>query len=292
MIYIVTAMYAEARPIIARLGLKKELSWPRFQVFLNRESGICLVISGTGMVPAAVAVSSICTSYGAGHAREADFLVNVGVCGQIPYNGQRACQKGRLFLCSKIREQTTGRTFYPDLLYRHPFGEAVVVTGARPYEKTDLPGREEADFILYDMEASSVYQAGACFLGPHQMSFLKVVSDDGNAGNVTPGEIEDLISKNTDALAGYIETLQAICRDGRRDPFSETALQEEWDRLCLDMHCSRTMSESVRQHLRYCVLAGVDYASVLTEMYRRGRLPCRDKREGKQCLDELRKQLL
>ena len=200
MIYIVTAMYAEAHPFITRFQLKKDLSHTHFQVFLNGERSLCLIISGTGSLPAAAAVSSICTEYKAGSPESEDFLLNVGVCGQIGKESvqdkEKTCHTGTPFLCNKISELSTGKTFYPDLLYRHSFAEAQIVTGPRPYvqmapAKTNFP--EEADFYLYDMEAAAVYQAGSYYLGPHQMSFLKVVSDDGNAADVTPEQIEKLI---------------------------------------------------------------------------------------------------
>ena len=76
MIYIVTAMYAEAHPFITRFQLKKDLSHTHFQVFLNGERSLCLIISGTGSLPAAAAVSSICTEYKAGSSESADFLLN------------------------------------------------------------------------------------------------------------------------------------------------------------------------------------------------------------------------
>ncbi len=53
MIYIVTAMYAEAHPFIESFGLKKDISQTRFQVFRSREAEICLLISGTGPIGAA-----------------------------------------------------------------------------------------------------------------------------------------------------------------------------------------------------------------------------------------------
>ena len=320
MIYIITAIYAEAHAFITRFQLKKEISHTHFQVFLNREADICLAITGTGPIPAAAAVSSICTEYGAGPG---DFLLNVGVCAQIQNNESRAsrailmlnneslfpqaalmsnenesraeniCQNGKLFLCSKIREQFTGRIFYPDILYRHKFAEAQIVTGAGPYKKTEQTEIEEADFYLYDMEAAAVYQAGSYYLGPHQMSFLKIVSDNGNTGNVTPLQIERLIDRNMEDMADYITDLQMAARQERQDKiFQEITAQEELEKLCRDMHCSRVMSESVRQYIRYCILSGVDYVSVMEEMYRKGKLPCKDKREGKQCFEELKERLL
>lgn len=294
MIYIITAMYAEAHVFITRFQLKKDISHTHFQVFKNEEAELCLVISGVGSVPAAVAVSSICTEYGAG---QEDFLLNVGICaGILSENVNRTdniCQIGKIFLCNKIREQVTCKTFYPDILYRHGFTEAQIVTGARPYIKTDQAELASTDFYLYDMEAAAIYQAGAYYFGPHQMSFLKIVSDNGNSKNVTPGQIECLIGSNMDSISDYITHLQAIAHQEQcPKPIPEDMAQKRLEKLCLDMHCSRTMSESVRQYIRYCILAGVDYDSVIEEMYRKGQLPCKDKREGKQCFEELKERLL
>ena len=120
MIYIITAMYAEAHPFITRFQLKKDLSHTRFQVFLSKDMDLCLVISGTGSVPAAATVSSICTEYGAGPD---DFLLHAGICAQMYNEKEPSCRTGHIFLCNKIREQVTGRTFYPDLLYRQIYAD-------------------------------------------------------------------------------------------------------------------------------------------------------------------------
>lgn len=310
MIYIITAMYAEAHPFITRFQLKKDLSHTRFQVFLSKDMDLCLVISGTGSVPAAAAVSSICTEYGAGPD---DFLLHAGICAQMYNEKEVPCRTGHIFLCNKIREQVTGRTFYPDLLYRHRFAEAQILTGAKPYQKTALVTASwETDALcLYDMEAAAVYQAGAYYFGPHQMSFLKIISDDGDTENVTPAQIEHLIGQNMESIADYITTLQAILRANhwnrnvpilhteeiisakrQQESLQKKDLPEELEQLCLDLHCSRTMSESLRQHIRYCILSGGDYASLLKEMYQEGKLPCKNKREGKQYLEELKERLL
>ena len=49
--------------------------------------------------------------------------------------------------------------------------------------------------VLHDMEGAAIYQAGSYWLGPHQMSFIKVISDHGtdqiSAGIVQPDENED-----------------------------------------------------------------------------------------------------
>lgn len=332
MIYLVTALYAEAHPFITRFQLKKDSSHTRFQIFLNGETDLCLIISGTGQIPAATALGSICTEYKAGPG---DFLLNVGVCAQVRTNGYakdaagNAFPPGTLFLCNKIKEQATGRTFYPDLLYQHKFAEAQILTGAKPYKATTALSsvdNSQADDIyplLYDMEAAAIYQAGAYYFGPHQMSFLKVISDTGNTESVTAQLIEGLLGQNMDDIAEYIATLRAAEEETHREdpvyksampqnpirknamppdpvcentmpqnPIYKSVMPQSPEQLCRDLHCSRTMSNSVRQHLCYWILSDVDYLRVLEEMYLEGKLPCKDKREGKQRFEELKERLL
>lgn len=290
MIYIFTALYCEAHAFIQYFKLARDRSNPRFQVFCNEKAGVRLTVTGTGAVPAAASVGSICTQYCAGNG---DFLVNIGVCADLTKSPEPAI----LYLCNQIVEQATGRTFYPDMLYRHSFREGCVVTGARQLD--GYPGSGEAapapapGACLYDMEAAAIYQAGAYFFGPHQMTFLKIRSDAGNAAAVTPGQVERLAGQCLEPIAAYIRQL---CRIGKTEGQRGTAWGEKerdcTERLCSDMHCSQTMGDSVRQHIRYSVLAGIDYESVIREMYDEGELPCKDKREGKLCFEKLKRRLL
>lgn len=301
MIYIITAIYAEAQAIIQHFQLKKDSAHTHFQLFENnvenKKTKICLIVTGTGSVPAAAALSSICTEYKAG---QGDFLLNVGICAGIQGKNTNIAglhyQAGDIFLCSKIKEQCTGKTFYPDILYRHGFQEAQIITGARPYYTMPDTFWEEAksrEFTLYDMEAAAIYQAGLYFFGVHQISFLKVISDFGEGQNVTSDEVKQLIGRNMERIAEYITRLQFIAQDEQQaEIFSESKMQKKLNQLCEDMHCSTVMASLVRQYLCYCILAGVDFASVTDAMYQEGKLPCKDKKEGKLRFEELKKRLL
>lgn len=316
MIYILTAIYAEAQALIQYFRLKKDSSRTCFQVFQNfendfensfgdKETKICLIVTGTGSVPAAAAVSSICTEYKAG---QGDFLLNIGICaavqGKNTDSAGRHYQAGDIFLCSKIREQSTGKTFYPDILYRHGFQEAQIITGARPYTipNTVEEDIESGEFTLYDMEAAAVYQAGLYFFGAHQISFLKIISDFGDGQNVTPDDVKQLIGRNMERIAQYITSLQFIAQKEQQAGLGPLAtpggrgmrdkMQRKLNQLCEDMHCSTVMASQVRQYLCYCILAGVDFVSVADAMYQEGKLPCKDKKEGKLRFEELKKRLL
>lgn len=288
-----TALYCEAHLFIKEFQLEKIPESTRFQQFYNETSGIRLTITGVGEIAAAAAVSSVCTKYG---PKEEDMLFNVGTC---------AYRKGSggVFLCNKIIEQATGKTFYPDILYRHAFKEKTIVTGMEPFDvvgmqpfETDEHCRQAKAERLYDMEAAAVYQAGSYFFGPHQMVFLKAVSDEGRAGSVSARQVEALLEGCGEPLIDFIRRFSRQASEGEREYSEKEHLvqksEELFKRLCTDMHCSKAMGDLLKQYLRYLSLAGVDYASVVQSMYREGLLPCKDKREGKLCFEEFKRRLL
>lgn len=348
MVYIVTALYPEAHSLISYYNLKKDVTNTRFQVFRNEDAEICIIITGVGEIAAAAAVASICTLQPPG---QGDFLLNIGVCAavgdgsDIAYTGNdRASHSdrdvcGQIFLCNKLTEQETGRTFYPDMLYRHNFEEGCVVTGRNVLSRVQAAGEkpqyvqqtagEKPQYVqpsagekpqyaqqaggsrivgvglprvLYDMEAAAVYQSGAYFFAPHQMSFLKVVSDEGDADSVSEEQIGRLMEKNREKIVSYIETLRRAGEEEQRIAKSRGGfgLRQEAaehqpeisERLCADLHCSAAMRALVQQYLCYCALAGGDYDMIIKRMYEDGRLPCRDRREGKVRLEELKRELL
>ena len=57
MIYLFTALYAEAQCVIAHYKLKKDTAHTHFQLFENEELKIRLILTGAGNIAAACAVS-------------------------------------------------------------------------------------------------------------------------------------------------------------------------------------------------------------------------------------------
>ncbi len=272
MIYLFTALYCEADLFIKNYYLEKNLANIRFQEFYQEKSGIRLTITGVGEIAAAVAVSSICTAY---QPKEEDFLLNIGVCNQ---------QTGKegIFVCNKIIEQASNKTFYPDLLYRHGLPEETIVTGMQTESISDN---------LYDMEAAAIYQAGSYFFAPHQMMFLKLISNAETAQEVSGENVKHCMESNWDILFRIIEMISVVTQKSQK---RETAFWQEktqLTRLCHDLHCSKVMEDSLKNHIHYWELAGIDYVSVIQDMYREGLLPCRDKREGKLRFEEVKKRL-
>ncbi len=310
MIYIFTAAYCEAEIFIKNFGLKKVMECTCFQHFYQEEAGLRLTITGIGEIAAAAAVSSICTKY---KPKTDDFLLNAGICAGI---GKRE----GIFLVNKLVEQATGMTFYPDLLYRHFFQEAGLMTGMRPWtgckQEINVPG-----ISLFDMEAAAVYQAGANFFGPHQMAFIKMISDCGEVKENMRQHTGQLMADYGHEIIGFVQQLMCIRQDGRHAGYTDSVFgqgklsfvkkqkkdgisperkssdleenqEKAWiDQVCTDLHCSKSMENSLKQHIRYLYLSGIDYKAVIQNMYAQDMLPCRDKREGKRCFETFRKSL-
>ena len=344
MIYIFTALYCEAHILIRHFDLVKNTENIWFQEFCNETAGIRLTITGVGEIAAATAVGSVCSVY---RPERGDMLLNVGTCAYT-------ADSDGIFLCNKITEQATGRTFFPDMLYRHNFREKAVVTGMLPWNGegndtglsaavsigrscieesaaaspaypdgvreegaspafSDGVREEEASPVypdgvkeeealpavsagkLYDMEAAAIYQAGSSFFGPHQMLFLKVVSDRGAGKEVSREQIESQMEKYQDQISDFMEQIFAITHMARKDWCGEKPLRQEDEALfqsfCTDLHCSKAMKDSVRQYIRYLSLAGTDPFLMIRDMYEKGLLPCKDKREGKLRFEEFKRRV-
>ena len=303
MIYVMMALYQEAHGLIRELELKKNTAYAPFEVFDNESAGIRLVVTGVGEIAAAAATAAVCARDG---ADAADFLINIGCCAAAEgadsgcepadrdmdsgYGAAHAAQIGDLYVCHKITEQATGKTFYPDILYRHPWKERELVTGMQPLQRAAAHG------ALYDMEAAAVYQAGIRFFSPDRMLFLKVVSDFGVAGQerMTAETLTGLLEQHVKEIAAFLANLREAA-DEEETLRNDGILQEDemvLERLFAALHCSQTMRASARQYITYAALTGYDWKAELKEWYARGLLPCKDRREGKVRLEELKQVLL
>ena len=224
MVFVFMALYPEAKPVIKRLGLRKRTDRTRFQEFVSEDSEVILAITGVGPVAAAAAVAAVLTEYDAG---QGDQLLSVGTAAAL-HGGTG------IFLLNKLLDQNSDRTFYPDMLIKTDLREASGITGSTVLSQRAAAFMAVAaeDYDLYDMESAAVYQAGNLFLGPHQMSFIRVVSDRGietedrgqavsDGGNetedqeraVSDGDIETevkiVMPEATEAAASYVSDMAA-----------------------------------------------------------------------------------
>lgn len=282
MVYVFCAFYGECSGLIKHYNLKKRQTdkYYRFDVFENENQPIRIILTGQGSVMAAAAVSGAASFFG---IKAEDAIINVGTCAGD-------YELGQVFICNKITEEATGRTFYPDMILRSGLPERELVTVPVVIHKPihEYVNKDSHNMALYDMEAAAIYQAANLYVGPHRMGFVKVVSDNGDIEGLTPDFIKKLMAEAVDEIASYVDMFVTDTHDMCR---AEESTQFT-NQLCKDLHCSKVMENQVRQLIKYLSLEGTDYMTYINRLYDEGRLPAHDKKNGKVCLDEIKRELL
>ena len=230
MVYIFAAHKGEVEHLIKKLSLgKRKISFP----FLQYEGEeILLTITGQGQINASASVAATLQEE---KAKKGDILLSLGSAALILGKNRTASEEmmGRWFWIQKLEQQSTGRCFYPDLLYKLDFPEAGLLTGDKILEfgsmgygeisgnsdskedivsegysdsKEDIVSKEFSGFeklLLYDMESTAVFQAANFYLAPEDFFFLRCVTDFG----VSPGEKTDSFSSSS---LSWKEKLQSL----------------------------------------------------------------------------------
>jgi len=274
MIMIFTALYCEAKPLIRFFDLKKDPRFNMFQVFKNED--IILLVTKPGIVNAAIGVTHLCSVYPPGPC---DFLLNIGICGAK----NRNMPIGTVYLCNKIYEMETGLSYYPDMIFAHPFEESGIVSSSNPVlEKhaADMPEN------LADMEASGVYRAGMLFFQPHQMFFVKIVSDYLQFDKIDSNSVNELIERNMPEIASWITRLHNSMMDTPPlfTPDEEKMLAEVSKNLRLTV----SMQNQLRQAANYYKLQHGSFSAHLSSFLEKENvLPIENKYERKKCFEKL-----
>ncbi len=190
MIYLITALDAEARVLVDYYRLKRDTSLP-YTLYINDE--IVLLVSGMGKSNAMMAVSAL---LGWRIPQENDILINIGICGAPSTYGI-----GEALLIHQIIEGD--RRYYPDILYTHSLRESSLIC-------VDAPQSIPQDHPV-DMESSAIFQAASRFFKLHQMVFIKIVSDHFTPERVTKEGAIELVRSNialVDEVCTALEKVQ------------------------------------------------------------------------------------
>lgn len=307
MIHIFTALYPEAKPLIQALSLKKRAAQTHYQQFLSEEGDLSLTITGVGPMQAAGVTASVLTDFDAGAS---DQLLSLGTAAALT-----ACPAS-MYHVNKITDAATMRDFYPDMLLNTGLPEASLITGAKLLVAQDTWTQVEAqqdvkswkdttdDSVssilgarlaaprLYDMEAAAVYQAASMFLGPHQMNFLRIVTDQGLSESevVAPqalaAHVTACVEQQVDTIVAVVDKLRALTAAEAAEHHVLTENERQLvDKLIADAHFSKVMADECAQLIRYAALSQLDWQQPIAALYAEGLVPTRDKRAGKIILE-------
>ena len=267
MVYIFAAHKGEVEHLIKKLSLgKRKTSFP----FLQYEGEeILLTITGQGQINASVSVAATLQEE---KAKKGDILLSLGSAALILGKNRTASEElmGRWFWIQKLEQQSTGRCFYPDLLYKLDFPEARLLTGDKILERASMEDGEISGekLLLYDMESAAVFQAANFYLAPEDFFFLRCVTDFG----VNPGEetdflssssllwkekMQSLLQKEEEKVLRLIRFLQEKSIERRKEEEAEATFQQQLQSLSESLHCSFVMEKQLERLLRYAFLQGI-----------------------------------
>ena len=189
MIVWVTALRAEAKPLVSAFALRAcsgETPWP---LYMSADDEVALVVSGVGRTASAAAS-------GWAHGR----LARSGSVGWINAGiaGHRTGPVGRLLTAHKVIDSATDRVWYPPILPGVALPSETVITVDRPERDFTVPG-------LYEMEAAGFLAATGRWATVELCQVAKVISDTPAA---PPEELS--ASRVSELMAAELEGLTEL----------------------------------------------------------------------------------
>ena len=134
--------------------------------------------------------------------------------------------------------------------------------------------------MLYDMESSLVCDAVLKVIPPSNLALYKVVSDSGDKFP-SKNEVTQLIRSHLDEIKKITELLVSGGTSRSYEFLPESVFEE--------MRLTQYMRNELKDIEHYCVTAGREdeLLSLLDKMRREERLPVKDKKAGREVLDEI-----
>ena len=194
-----------------------------------------------------------------------DFVLNVGICaGQEP---------GKGYLINQVISGVTGRRFYPDILFESDAEEMSITT-------SDKVVTEVEEGMLYDMESALICDAVLKMIPPSNLALYKVVSDSGE-NFPSANEVTQLIRAHLDEIRKIASLL--VGEEGNASyEFVPESIKEK-------LRLTQYMRNELKDLEHYCVASGRqdELLKLLSDMENDGRIPVKDKKAGREVLDEI-----
>lgn len=192
--YFFIALPCEAKPLINYFKLKKELSLTAFSLYRNAD--ITLTVTGVGKSAMAAGVAYTLALFPTAYP---PVMLNIGIAGH--------CDQplGTLFVIDKIRDQDTGRQYYPQLVATPPCLTQLLTTVSKV--SSDYP-----EDSLYDMEATAFYETATRFSSSELIHCVKIISDnqDNHSTEIKPAQVSEWIIEKLPLIQQYKQQLNQL----------------------------------------------------------------------------------
>ena len=167
MIYIHTAMPAEAVPLISHYHLNKDTDAPVDSTW--RKDNLSLIISGPGKLNAATTIA-MTGERPLEMENPRSAWINIGIAWHTFLSPGEVC------LAHSITDQGSRQCWYPQITFPVSCHEAPLITEDMP--ASDYTDQNHPEGALHDMEAAGFCAAALKFTHLERLHSLKVVSDN------------------------------------------------------------------------------------------------------------------
>ena len=194
-----------------------------------------------------------------------DCVLNVGICA--------GPEKGEGYLINQVISSVTGRRFYPDILFESGAKEMTVTY-------SDEVVTSVGEGMLYDMESALICDAVLKMIPPSNLALYKVVSDSGE-NFPSANEVTQLIRAHLDEIRKIASLL--VGEEGNVSyEFVPESIKEK-------LRLTQYMRNELKDLEHYCVASGRqdELLKLLSDMENDGRIPVKDKKAGREVLDEI-----
>jgi hypothetical protein len=194
-----------------------------------------------------------------------DKVLNVGICA--------GKNKGRGYLINQVISMETGKRYYPDILFESGIEEMPLTTSPGIVHEVD-------DGMLVDMESAFICEKVMKTMRPSDVTFYKVVSDSG-VDFMSAGEVSEMLRDHLPEIK-KIARLMLENNESRSYSFLP---EDTADKMSLTWY----MRNELKDIEHYCVVAGKEkeLTALLGKMEEEGRLPAKDKKAGREVLNEI-----
>lgn len=221
------ALPGEAQPIIERFHLSPFKHSP-FKTFRDAKKERWLVISGVGKDSSAQACAHLAE---VSLTNASTAWLNVGV------GGHKSLPIGTILAAHKITDDSTGRTWYPPMIFDLPCNSSEVRT--LKSESHNYPHDE-----IIEMEAAGFYEAASHFTSHELIHCLKVISDNEISPRLNYNTVPELLVGCLDKIENISSQLMQLSRDQGQlkapHPEMESFL-EKWDFTATQTHQLRNL---------------------------------------------------
>jgi len=207
MTHIITALHAEAKPLISHFKLSRVDGSNIFEAYANPTQTITLSISGIGKLSSAAAVIHAINIFPSSNIRS---WLNIGIA------GHKSLDIGTPVIANKIIDKGSKQSWFPQIVFKSHLMSLPIMTLDTA---TDL----YPDGFMLDMESAGFYSSACKVATCELIHCLKIISDNEHTHyrKLDKKKIQSLIEINIEDIVSLVDGLNRLSLEIHENTYDE-----------------------------------------------------------------------